>query len=66
MVCSMGRPVIGICTAIERAQWSVWNQPAALLPLGYIEAVQRAGGMVAMLPPDPLLVEAAGAARVAE
>ena len=57
MVWGMRRPVIGICTAIERAQWSVWDQPAALLPLGYVEAVQRAGGMVAMLPPDPLLAE---------
>ncbi len=53
----MTRPVIGICTAIERARWSVWDQPAALLPLGYVEAVQRAGGLVAMLPPDPLLSE---------
>jgi putative glutamine amidotransferase len=57
MVWGMTRPVIGICTAIERAKWSVWDQPAALLPRGYIDAVQRAGGMVAMLPPDPLLVE---------
>jgi putative glutamine amidotransferase len=53
----MRRPVIGICTAIERAKWSVWDQPAALLALGYVEAVQRAGGMVAMLPPDPLVSE---------
>jgi putative glutamine amidotransferase len=51
----MTRPVIGICAALERAQWSVWDQPAALLPLAYVEAVQRAGGLVAMLPPDPLL-----------
>jgi putative glutamine amidotransferase len=57
MVWGMRRPVIGICTAIERAKWSVWDQPAALLPLGYIGAVQRAGGLVAMLPPDAELVE---------
>jgi putative glutamine amidotransferase len=55
MVWGMGRPVIGICTAIERASWSVWNQQAALLPLAYVEAVQRAGGLVLMLPPDPEL-----------
>ncbi|MGO9321059.1 MAG: gamma-glutamyl-gamma-aminobutyrate hydrolase family protein, partial [Solirubrobacteraceae bacterium] len=53
----MRRPVIGICTALEQASWSVWEQPAALLPLNYVEAVQRAGGLVAMLPPDPLLAE---------
>ncbi len=57
MVWGMTRPVIGICTALERARWSVWDQQAALLPLNYVEAVQRAGGLVAMLPPDPLLAE---------
>jgi putative glutamine amidotransferase len=57
MVWGMTRPVIGICTALERARWSVWDQPAALLPLAYVEAVQRAGGLVAMLPPDPLLAD---------
>ncbi len=56
MVWGMGRPVIGICTALERARWSVWDQQAALLPLNYVEAVQRAGGLVVMLPPDPELV----------
>jgi putative glutamine amidotransferase len=47
--------VIGICTAIEQARWGVWEQPAALLALAYIEAVQRAGGLVVMLPPDERL-----------
>ena len=47
--------MIGICTAIERARWSVWDQQAALLPRNYVDAVQRAGGLVAMLPPDPEL-----------
>lgn len=51
----MERPVIGICTAIERARWSVWDQQAALLPRNYVAAVQRAGGLVVMLPPDPEL-----------
>jgi putative glutamine amidotransferase len=53
----MARPVIGICTALERAKWSVWDQRAALLPFNYVHAVQRAGGLVAMLPPDPQLTE---------
>jgi putative glutamine amidotransferase len=51
------RPVIGICTALERASWSVWDQQAALLPLSYVEAVQRAGALALMLPPDGLLLE---------
>jgi putative glutamine amidotransferase len=53
----MRRPVIGICAALERASWSVWDQQAALLPFNYIEAIQRAGGLAVMLPPDALLVE---------
>jgi putative glutamine amidotransferase len=57
MVWSMERPVIGICAALEQARWGVWNQPAALLSLSYIEAVQRAGGLAVMLPPDPALVD---------
>lgn len=48
----MGRPVIGICTALERARWSVWDLQAELLPHNYVAAVQAAGGMVVMLPPD--------------
>ncbi|MBA3807409.1 MAG: gamma-glutamyl-gamma-aminobutyrate hydrolase family protein [Solirubrobacterales bacterium] len=48
----MRRALIGICTALERARWSVWDQPVALLPLGYIEAVQRAGGIALLLAPD--------------
>jgi putative glutamine amidotransferase len=48
----MKRPVIGICTALERARWSAWDQSAALLPHNYVEAVQRAGGLALMLPPD--------------
>lgn len=47
------RPVIGICTNLVRARWGVWDQRAALLPFGYIEAVQRAGGLALMVPPDP-------------
>ena len=51
-------PVIGLCTALERARWSVWDQQAMLLPRSYVDAVQRAGGVALMLPPDPAAVEA--------
>ena len=51
----MRRPVIGICTALERARWSVWDMQAALLSYAYVEAVQRAGGIALMLPPDEQL-----------
>jgi putative glutamine amidotransferase len=53
----MRRPVIGICTALERARWSVWDQQAALLPLSYLAAVQRAGGLAVLLAPDARLAE---------
>jgi putative glutamine amidotransferase len=53
----MGRPKIGICTALERAQWSVWDQQAVLLPRNYVDAVQRAGATAVLLPPDPHLTE---------
>ncbi len=51
----MRRPVIGICAAPERASWGVWEQQAVLLASSYVEAVQRAGGLVLMLPPDERL-----------
>lgn len=46
------RPVIGICAALTQAQWGYWDEPAALLSLNYITAVQDAGGMALMIPPD--------------
>jgi putative glutamine amidotransferase len=53
----MGRPLIGICSALEHARWAMWEQTATLLPSSYVEAVQRGGGLVLMLPPDPRSVE---------
>jgi putative glutamine amidotransferase len=49
------RPVIGICTSLTHASWSVWEQQAALLPYDYMRAIQRAGGLAVMIPPDPEL-----------
>jgi putative glutamine amidotransferase len=49
------RPVIGLCAAVERATWGVWTTPAHLLPREYADAVQRAGGVALLLPPDPHL-----------
>ncbi|MEA2271517.1 MAG: putative glutamine amidotransferase [Solirubrobacteraceae bacterium] len=52
----MTRPAIGICTALEQARWSVWDEQAMLLPRSYVDAVQRAGGLALMIPPDAELV----------
>jgi putative glutamine amidotransferase len=56
------RPAIGLCTAVERTRFGAWDETAALLPYSYARAVQRAGGLALMLPPDPLLVEQPGEA----
>jgi putative glutamine amidotransferase len=56
------RPVIGLCSALERARWSVWDQQAALLPASYLAAVRRAGGLALMLAPDEALIEEPGEA----
>jgi putative glutamine amidotransferase len=52
MLGPVGRPVIGICSATERARWSVWDQEALITPRSYVNAVQRAGGLAVLLPPD--------------
>ncbi|MFD4557172.1 gamma-glutamyl-gamma-aminobutyrate hydrolase family protein [Streptomyces sp. NPDC058469] len=60
-----GRPLIGVSTYLEaRARWGTWELEAALLPAGYPRLVQRAGGLVAMLPPDSPEHAAATVARL--
>lgn len=46
------RPVIGIATPLETARWAVWELPAALVAHNYLQAVQRAGGLAVLVPPD--------------
>jgi putative glutamine amidotransferase len=53
------RPVIGICSAIERASWAAWGEVVVnLSPRTYSLAVQRAGGLALVLPPDDAAAEA--------
>ena len=49
--------MIGLCAALERARWSVWDDEAVLLPRSYARAVQRAGGIAVLLAPDPAALE---------
>jgi putative glutamine amidotransferase len=51
------RPTIGIITALEQAQVGLWNVECALLPVTYVRAVQEAGGLAVMIPPDPGVAE---------
>ena len=44
--------MIGLCAAVERARWSVWDDEAVLLPRSYAIAVARAGGLPVLLPPE--------------
>jgi len=51
------RPRIGLCAALERARWTVWDQEAFLLSRSYADALREAGGIALMIPPDPWIVE---------
>ena len=52
-----GAPAIGICAAVERVSWGVWDgYEVTLAPRGYVSAVQRAGGIAIVLPPDEAAV----------
>jgi putative glutamine amidotransferase len=51
------RPVIGICAAIESAKWAAWEVLVNLSPRTYSLAVQRAGGIALILPPDDVVAE---------
>ena len=53
-----GRPVIGLCAAVERAAWGTWEEvEATVSPRVYGLAVQRSGGLALLLPPDDELAE---------
>jgi len=47
----MSKPVIGITTYAQNARWGAWDLPAALIPLDYVTAVERAGGRPVLIPP---------------
>jgi putative glutamine amidotransferase len=48
---SAPRPLIGITSYVAQARWGSWELPAALVPLGYVNAVAAAGGRPVVLPP---------------
>jgi putative glutamine amidotransferase len=51
------RPLVGITSYAEDARWGVWELPAALVPLAYVRAVERAGGRPLVVPPSAEAVE---------
>jgi len=42
--------VVGITSYVEQARWGVWDLPAVLLPLRYVQAVESAGARAVVLP----------------
>ena len=54
----MSRCAIGICAALERARWGPWEDTVTMLPRSYAAAVQAAGGLALLLPPDQAVAEA--------
>jgi putative glutamine amidotransferase len=48
---------VGISAAIERVRWGAWDEVVTMAPRSYATAVQRAGGIALLLPPDPAATE---------
>jgi len=51
------RPVIGITSYAQEASFGVWKEPTALVPLDYVDHVERAGGRPVVIPPSEEGVE---------
>jgi gamma-glutamyl-gamma-aminobutyrate hydrolase PuuD len=49
----MGRPIIGITSELDAARWGDWIREAAISPVSYTRAVERAGGAPVIVPPVP-------------
>ena len=44
---------IGVSAALERVRWGAWDETVAMAPRSYPAAVQAAGAIALVLPPDP-------------
>jgi putative glutamine amidotransferase len=51
---------VGICAAIERVRWGAWDTEVHLTPRNYARAVQDAGAVALILPPDDHALEDPG------
>jgi gamma-glutamyl-gamma-aminobutyrate hydrolase PuuD len=49
----MGRPIIGITSELDAARWGDWVREAAVSPVSYTRAIERAGGAPVIVPPVP-------------
>lgn len=48
------RPMVGLTTYRQQARSGVWDVPASFLPAVYLDGVTEAGGIAALLPPQPV------------
>jgi gamma-glutamyl-gamma-aminobutyrate hydrolase PuuD len=48
----LSKPVVGITTYVEAAQWGAWALDAALIPFAYVQAIERAGARPLLVPPS--------------
>jgi gamma-glutamyl-gamma-aminobutyrate hydrolase PuuD len=46
------KPLIGITSYAQPAKWGAWELPAALIPLDYVDSVERSGGRPLIVPPS--------------
>jgi len=46
------RPLIGITTELTTARYGAWHEETALVPIGYVGSVERAGGRALLIPPS--------------
>jgi gamma-glutamyl-gamma-aminobutyrate hydrolase PuuD len=51
------KPVIGITSYAEEVTWGAWVEAAALVPISYVNAIERAGGRPLVVPPSEDSIE---------
>ena len=51
------KPVVGITSYAEQVTWGAWVEEAALVPLSYVRAIERAGGRPLVIPPSEGAIE---------
>jgi putative glutamine amidotransferase len=52
------KPVVGITSYTEdKVSWGAWTEAAALVPLAYVRAIERAGGRPLIVPPSEEAIE---------
>jgi putative glutamine amidotransferase len=52
-----GPPAIGVSGAVEQVRWGAWDMVVNFAPRTYPRAVQRAGALALILPPDDAALE---------